>query len=62
MCSDDDGRDALKEEVKEIKIINFSANHSASKWADFKNGLLTLNHTCTCNVDLFIGLDRLVKD
>ncbi len=44
MCSDDFTQEAIQEGVKKVIIQNYSANHVASRFAEFKKGVLTLNH------------------
>ena len=51
MCADDLSREALQEGVKKVVICNHSDNYSAQKWARFKDGTLTLNHSPIINVN-----------
>jgi len=51
ICSEDFAREALEEGLEKIVIHNHSDNYYASKWAVFKKGVLTLNHSPTTNVN-----------
>ena len=50
ITKDDLGREALKGKLKKVKIQNKADNSSASSWASFDNGLLTLDHQSCTNV------------
>ncbi|MEM5503633.1 hypothetical protein ACRN9C_04775 [Shewanella frigidimarina] len=51
MCSEDFARDIIKESLKKVVIQNYSDNHRSDKFAEFKNGVLTLNHSPVTNVE-----------
>lgn len=51
MCDDDESKEIIQEGIDKIVIHNHSDNYSAEKWARFKNGVLTLNHSPITNVD-----------
>jgi hypothetical protein len=51
LCDDDMSKEAVKESVKKVLIQNYSDNYSANRWATFKSGVLTLNHSPVTNVD-----------
>jgi len=51
VCRDDMGREAVKEKLKKVVMQNTQENYSASRWAAFENGVLTLDHQPCTNVD-----------
>ncbi|MGI2169269.1 hypothetical protein ACROAE_03570 [Shewanella sp. MF05960] len=51
MCSEDFAREVIQESLKKVVIQNYSDNHRSDKFAEFKSGTLTLNHSPITNVD-----------
>lgn len=51
ICIDDMGKEALKGALKGIKILNSKDNSSATYWATFDGGTITLEHDPYCNVN-----------
>lgn len=51
MCSEDFAQEAVQEGLKKVVIQNYSDNHNSDRFATFKNGVLTLNHSPIFNVD-----------
>ena len=51
MCEEDFAQETIQEGLKKVVIHNYSDNYSASKWASFKKGILTLNHCPITNID-----------
>ncbi len=51
ITADDMGAEALKESLKGIVIKNNSDCSNASRWCQFENGIITLDHKPTTNVD-----------
>ncbi|MEE2025502.1 MULTISPECIES: hypothetical protein [Alkalimonas] len=50
MCSDDFARDIIKESLKKVVIQNYSDNYAYDRFAEFKKGVLTLNHSPITNI------------
>lgn len=50
ICSDDLGKKALQGSLKEIIIKNDGTNFNPDKVAQFKDGILTINHQPTTNI------------
>ncbi|WP_196894899.1 hypothetical protein [Aureivirga marina] len=50
ICQDDLGKEAMKEVLKKIVIKNENDIWSATKWAKFEDGVLTLDHETTSNM------------
>ncbi|HJZ87536.1 MAG TPA: hypothetical protein VKN99_20320 [Polyangia bacterium] len=51
ICVDDLGKDALKGSLKKIVITNTAGIYYGDRMASFMDGVLTLNHEPTTNVD-----------
>jgi len=51
MCSDDFAKEVIQESLKKVVIQNYSDNHRCDRFAEFKKGILTLNHSPITNVD-----------
>jgi hypothetical protein len=51
ICIDDMGQEALKGSLKKIVIQNTNGTYSGERWAHFADGVLTLDHEPTTNVD-----------
>jgi hypothetical protein len=50
ICKDQMGKDAIKAGVKEIHILNKSGNYSPGRAITFQNGILTIDHEPTSNM------------
>ncbi|MFK7159458.1 hypothetical protein V6U78_00215 [Marinospirillum sp. MEB164] len=50
MCADDFAQGIIKEGVKKVIIQNTSDNWSSSRFAEFKEGVLTLDHSPITNI------------
>lgn len=51
ICTDDMGKEALNEGLSKIVIKNDAGIHNSSKWANFTNSILTLDHEPITNID-----------
>ncbi|MCP3136297.1 hypothetical protein [Pyxidicoccus xibeiensis] len=51
ICIDDMGREALKEKLKRIVIRNTADTSNADYMVTFEDGVLTLDHLPTTNID-----------
>lgn len=51
MCSEDFAKEIIKDSLKKVIIQNYSDNHRCDKFAEFKSGTLTLNHSPIYNAD-----------
>ncbi|MGI5309611.1 hypothetical protein [Rheinheimera sp. WS51] len=50
ICTDDFSREILQENLKKVVIQNYSDNYAADRFAEFKKGVLTLNHSPITNI------------
>ncbi len=51
ICADDMGKEALQGTLKNIVIQNTADCSNGSRWAAFADGVITLDHKPTTNVD-----------
>lgn len=61
ICRDDMGKEALKAALKKVVIQNTKQNYSASYWAEFENGVLTLEQSLSNVDDVGDRRDTLIK-
>lgn len=50
MCADEFARDIIKENLEKVVIQNYSSNYAYDRFAEFKKGVLTLNHCPITNI------------
>ena len=66
ICKDDMGKEALEEILTKIELKNDKGNYSPLDFAEFKRGVLTLNHMTEANVgnvdDRTRALTKLLED
>lgn len=51
MCSDEFTQEAIQADLKKIVIQNYGDVSNANRFADYKKGILTLNHSPIMNAD-----------
>ncbi|QLG46303.1 hypothetical protein [Costertonia aggregata] len=51
ICSDEMGKEAIHESLQKIVIKDEIHTATPSKWSSFENGVLTLDHMPTTNID-----------